>query len=132
MHKITHNGDVLAIKFATEDIKPGLSFFSEENDFIQVGSWRYEKGKVLAAHQHNFVDRKVNRTQEFIFVISGSLKATVYDEYQALIEELVLKEMEGMIMLRGCHGYEILSDDTVVLETKNGPYLGAEIDRKRI
>ena len=35
-------------------------------------------------------------------------------------------------MLRGAHGYDILENGTQVLEVKNGPYVGAELDRKRI
>ena len=36
-------------------------------------------------------------------------------------------------MLLECgHGYTILSDDTKVIEIKNGPYLGADVDRRRI
>jgi hypothetical protein len=37
-----------------------------------------------------------------------------------------------MVLLAGGHGYEILEDNTKILEVKNGPYLGASEDRKRI
>jgi hypothetical protein len=35
-------------------------------------------------------------------------------------------------LLRGGHGYEILEDGTQVLEVKNGPYLGPDVDRRRL
>ena len=38
---------------------------------------------------------------------------------------------EAMALLRHGHGYEILENDTRVLEIKNGPYPGAERDRVR-
>ena len=37
-----------------------------------------------------------------------------------------------MICLEGGHGYEILEDNTRVLEIKNGPYPGPEKDRRRL
>ena len=36
-----------------------------------------------------------------------------------------------LIMLEGGHSYEIMEDNTQVLEIKNGPYVGAELDRRR-
>ena len=36
------------------------------------------------------------------------------------------------MLLRGGHGYEILEDGTQVLEVKNGPYLGPDVDRRRL
>ena len=35
------------------------------------------------------------------------------------------------IQIYGVHEYEIL-EEALVIETKNGPYFGPEIDRKRI
>lgn len=132
MHPIKQNGLLLAVQFGVNDIKAGLNFFTDEKDFIQVGGWRYDKDKILQAHKHNFVERKVTRTQEFVFVIHGNMKVTLYDEDERFVEEVILTASEGMILLAGCHGYHILSDDTIVLEIKNGPYPGAEVDRKRI
>jgi len=41
-------------------------------------------------------------------------------------------DLETLILLKGGHGYEILEDGTRVLEVKNGPYPGAEVDRRRL
>ena len=127
-----HNDSKIALKFGPNDIKSGLSFFSEETDFLQVGSWRYEHGKKLLAHIHNTAHREISRTQEFIYVTKGSLKAFLYDEDKRLIEEITVNTNEGLILFAGGHGYQILDDDTIILEIKNGPYVGAELDRKRI
>lgn len=35
-------------------------------------------------------------------------------------------------MMNGGYGYRILEDNTKVIEIKNGPYLGAEKDRRRL
>ena len=44
MKEIVKDGIVLARHITAEDIKPGLNFFSQDNEFIQVGVWgHYEK-----------------------------------------------------------------------------------------
>jgi hypothetical protein len=36
-----------------------------------------------------------------------------------------------MVMLKGGHGYDILENNTQVLEVKNGPFTSVEKDRER-
>lgn len=133
MREIKKNGVVLARHITPEDIKPGLNFFSRDEEFIQVGVWgHYEKGKELKAHIHNTVERTANRTYEALYVIKGSLKAIIYDMNEAPVETLQVKQGEILVLLESGHGYFIEEEDTTVLEIKNGPYLGAETDRRRI
>tara|TARA_Y100000748_G_C15501438_1_gene490262 strand:- start:2063 stop:2482 length:420 start_codon:yes stop_codon:yes gene_type:complete len=133
-HEIKKDGKVLARYIKASEVWGGesLSFFSEDKEYIQAGSWNYNKGKKLLAHTHNEVERSVLFTQEVIFVKSGSLRALIYDDDTNLIEEFTAYENDLLIMLSGGHAYEILEDKTQVLEIKNGPYLGAEIDRNRL
>jgi len=110
----------------------GLSFFSEDEDYIQVGTWGYDSPKELLAHTHNEVHRDVAWTQEVIFVKKGSIRAEIYDFSNNKVKDIVCKTGDIIILLRGAHGYHILEDDTQVLEVKNGPYVGAELDRVRL
>ncbi len=110
----------------------GLSFFSNENDFIQVGIWGYDSGKKLKAHIHNEVKREVNWTQEVLFVKKGKLLAIIFNTKGEKISEIEVNSGDIIILLRGGHGYEILESGTQVLEIKNGPYAGPEVDRRRL
>lgn len=110
----------------------GLSFFSKDEDFIQVGSWGYERDKALLAHIHNEVERQVLWTQEVIYVKSGRIMAHIYSTIEEKVADIEVKEGDVIILLRGGHGYTILDDGTQVLEVKNGPYVGAERDRRRL
>jgi hypothetical protein len=132
MRIIKKEGRKIALKFGLEDLGEGLSFLTEEQDLIQVGGWRYGAGKRLPAHVHNPVKREAGRTQELIYVVKGRVRAYVYDEDERLMEEVLLNPEEGMILFAGGHGYEVAQDGTVVLEMKNGPYVGAELDRRRL
>lgn len=110
----------------------GLNFFSPDEEFIQTGTWSYSKGKELKAHIHNKVSREVLWTQEVLYIRKGQIRADVFDTEENKVAEIVANEGDILIMLRGGHGYEILADHTQVLEIKNGPYVGPELDRRRI
>lgn len=132
MYEVKVNNTVVARHITPEDIKPGLNFFSNDDEFIQVGVWNYDAQKDLLAHIHNEVERRVVRTYETLYVMSGSLEAHIFDMSEIQIASFVVRAGEILILLECGHGYKILEDHTKVLEIKNGPYLGAEIDRRRL
>lgn len=131
MKVIQKDGVVLAKHITPADWNEGLNFFSENKDFIQVGAWNYDEGKELMRHIHNEVERKVTRTCECLYIVSGGIHAKIYDLQEQLVDEFDAFAGDVVILLDSGHGYTILQDGTKVLEVKNGPYLGAEADRRR-
>ena len=125
--------DIVLARYVPAEIawKDGLSFFSEDDDFIQVGTWGYDSPKELLAHTHNEVIRHVSWTQEVIFVKNGKIKSEIYNLSRKKVKEIICSAGDIIILLRGGHGYHILEDNTQVLEVKNGPYVGADKDRVR-
>jgi hypothetical protein len=133
MKQVSWGGQVLGILLTKSDILDGLNFATSDDDFLQVGTWGYDSGKSLLPHIHNKgVERKIDRTQEVIHVIQGRLRARLFSEDELEIESLELNTGDTLILLGGGHGYEILEDGTKVLEVKNGPYVGPQLDRRRI
>ena len=133
IREIKEDGQVIARLIPAEDAwGDGLKFFSNEVDFVQVGTWGYPSGKQLLAHTHNPAPREAKWTQEVLFVRRGSLQADIYDGKKKKIAEWIVKEGDIVVLLGGGHGYRILTDGTQVLEIKNGPYPGAETDRTRL
>lgn len=110
----------------------GLRFFSQNCDYQQVGTWGYEKGKTLLAHSHNEVSREVLWTQEVLYIRSGRVRAEIYDTADQKVDELEACAGDILVLLRGGHGYHVLESGTQVLEIKNGPYVGADADRRRL
>ena len=106
--------------------------YRKEGALLQVGGCGYNKGMIPQHHVHNVVRREVSNTQEVIFVRSGKVAASIFNEDIGLVERLELSAWDTLISLNCGHGYEILEDNTKVLEVKNGPYPGAEVDRRRI
>ena len=66
--------------------KPGLNFYSDDQEFIQFGVWGYDAGKILPAHIHNSIERTNEKTQEALFVQRGKIKARIY-----ILKKLKLK-----------------------------------------
>jgi len=96
-----------------------------------VGSWWYQKGKKLASHVHNEFDRNASRTQEMTYVKKGSMRVLLYDEDYNYLEEYILNEGDLAVFVFGGHGYEILENNTQIIETKNGPFVDVETDKTK-
>jgi len=130
----SQDGTLIARIIRAEQLWAGtaLNFWSDDQDFIQVGTWTHPEATILPAHTHNVFERTAFRTQEVVYVVSGSILAQLYDEDELLIAERMMREGELLVCLNGGHGYTILEKDSRVLEIKNGPYLGPDLDRRRL
>ncbi len=117
---------------ASEAWGQGLKFFSPDRDYVQVGTWGYPAGKELLAHAHNEVKRQVPWTQEVLYIRKGRLRADIYGSNGVKVAEFDAAEGDVLVLLEGGHGYSIMEDGTEVLEIKNGPYVGADADRRRL
>ena len=65
-------------------------------------------------------------------VISGMVKAFLYDIDDTIIAEPILGPGDCSITFRGGHTYQSLADNTLVYEYKTGPYMGIEKDKAMI
>jgi hypothetical protein len=126
---IVKDGRLLARHLRPGEFRNGLAFYSENEEFLQVGTWRYNSGHALRAHSHNTVPREITRTNEVVIVLQGSMAARIFDEQQELVTTVTVCKGELLILLNGGHDYTILEDDTRILEIKNGPFLGKDIDK---
>lgn len=124
------DGILLAYKIEKE-LPEGLCPYSNEQDFLQVLSWNYQGGTKLKAHRHLPSPRNIAYTQEAVVVISGRVRVEIFDLRLKLVKKILLATGECLVFLHGGHSYEILEDKTRVFEIKNGPYPGAEADRRR-
>ena len=127
------DGDLLlAVIVKSEDWEKGVNFISTDQDYQQVGFWGYDRGKKLLRHIHLNVVREVHRTQEILCVEKGRLRADIYTEEKKYLRSVELGKGDVIVVLSGGHGYEILEDNTKVMEVKNGPYVETDKDRERI
>ena len=131
MEKIVHDGKIISIIYRDDDWVEGLNFITPDDLFIQVGSWWYQRGKKLASHIHNKFNRTASRTQEMTYVKKGSMRVLLYDENQKYLQDFILYDGDLAVFAYGGHGYEILEDDTKIIETKNGPFVDVNTDKTK-
>ena len=127
---IEDKGRVLAVILRGTDFPEGLNFHTKDEDFLQVATWNYQKGRKSSVHSHKIAERMSNRTQEVVYIKRGKVKAEIYSEDDKLLKEVILKEGDSIIIFGGGHSFEVLEDKTQALEIKNGPYPGLERDKR--
>jgi hypothetical protein len=71
-------------------------------------------------------------TQEVLFVRQGRICAHIFDISEKKVASVEVAAGDVIVLLHGGHGYDVLEDGTQVLEVKTGPYLGPEVDRRRL
>jgi len=131
MKIIKHEDKIISIVYRENDWVKGLNFITPNDMFVQVGSWWYDKGKILDKHVHKDFDRSAMRTQECVYIKKGSMRVTLYSESLEELESYDLFEGDLAVFAYGGHGYEILEDETQVIESKNGPFVDVETDKTK-
>jgi len=129
--KIEEN-KLLHIVLRKEDVLEERMNIVDDDQFLQLAAMKLNKGKTFAPHRHVYCDKITKIAQESWVVVSGKVKALLYDLDGKKIAEPVLNSGDVSITLHGGHTYEILEDDTLVYEYKTGPYLGPEKDKEFI
>ncbi len=129
METIERDGILYAIVHRQQDWREGLAFLSPDELFCQVGTWWYQKDKKLDSHRHIHNERPNHLTQECIIVVEGSVRVDLYDNNNSIFQSETLVTGDIMILVKGGHGYEILEDDTKIVECKNGPFVSVEKDK---
>lgn len=103
---------------------PSATTFYTPGDLpLQVGQVVYPAGGQIAPHAHRASSRDIRGTTEVLLVQRGRLKLSLYAEDKTFLCSRELSKDDVIILVSGGHGFEF-ADDTVLLEVKQGPYLG--------
>ena len=101
------------------------SFITPPEHNFQVGFVVHPQGGEIQSHFHRSIDRHVPNTSEVLVVRQGRCEIDVFDDHKRIVETLQLAPGDVMVMVAGGHGFRML-EDTVLLEIKQGPYIGIE------
>jgi len=135
MKKVYSNieeGKLLHVVLRKEDVQSERINVIDECEFLQLAAMRLQSGKTFKAHKHVFCEKNTTIAQESWVVITGKVKAVLYDLDDTIAEEVILNAGDCSVTLYGGHNYEILEEDTLVYEYKTGPYMGIELDKEFI
>jgi hypothetical protein len=124
------NNMLLAILGSVYKFEKGRHFVGGPEEFIQVGCFNYDKDVHLKKHWHRIRSGGGPRkTQEVMICFSGSFAAHIMDGKYEIVRTVTLKPGDFIILYRGGHGFDILENDTIILEAKNGPFTTVEDDK---
>ena len=103
---------------------------SPENAFMQVCYLNLNKVKKFSPHKHFWKKNREIKSivQESWLVIKGLAKVTFFDLNDKILTSTILKPGDLSITFEGGHKIDILKDNTIIYEHKNGPYEGQKRD----
>ena len=127
--KIELDGKILGMIIRADYHKEGISFFSPDDFSQQLGYMNRPDGYIIAPHTHNLVERKVDMTQEVLFVRCGKVRVDFYDDTQQYLESRIVSTGDVVMLAHGGHGFKVL-ERAEMIEVKQGPYCG-ELDKVR-
>tara|TARA_R110000796_G_scaffold252413_1_gene386673 strand:- start:3198 stop:3632 length:435 start_codon:yes stop_codon:yes gene_type:complete len=101
-------------------------------EFLQVSGRYLKAGTFVPPHKHTKIVRNTDLTQEAWVVLQGAVRAKLYDIDDKPIEDIHMSSGSCIVFFRAGHSLEVLEDDTIFYEFKNGPYYGPETDKEEI
>jgi len=129
IENINYKDEILATVMYARQITPGVHFYVENEQSLQVGKQRRENGEIIEPHRH--IPVKVSREetlQEVLYIEKGKVKITFYTDQWKEIDSRILNKGDMILLIKGGHGFEML-EETEMIEIKQGPY-GSEATKR--
>ena len=126
-HKGTRYAEVLSAKVAV----PTTRFFSPAKSSMQFGLLAHGAGFVEPAHVHHPVQREIGDLQQMFVVQRGVVAVDFFDADGKKHSEVILRAGDAILLVDGAHSVRVL-EDMQCISVKQGPFLGAEKDKKEI
>ena len=90
MEEIILDGKLCAIIVSAAYDEVGIRFFTPDDFSQQLASISHPAGKIIPAHTHNEVQRKITFTQEALFIRKGKLRVDFYTHNRNIGEAVSL------------------------------------------
>jgi uncharacterized protein with PhoU and TrkA domain len=125
LEEITWEGQTLAFVVRGGFTPAATTFITPTDLEQQVGFVVYPSGAEIHRHIHRGLNRITSGAAEVILVRRGACEIDVYSPERERVAQCALRAGDLMVMVSGGHGFRML-EDTVLLEIKQGPYIGRE------
>ena len=128
--QITVGNELLAVVVRSSFNKEGVSFLTPEYFPFQLGMHQRDAKTVVEAHQHKpFAKLENIPAQEFFYIIEGKVQVVVY--HKKKMHKTIILNAGDMILLNCGHEITFL-EKTKLVELKQGPYRGKEVEKEFI
>lgn len=122
---VEHEGESIAFIIRAEKSVEETTFLTPEDFKQQLGFIVYPKGGEIVRHIHKPMERHLVGMSEILLVKKGLLEADFYTDEKQYLETRELREGDLVLLVSGGHGFKCI-EDTVLVEIKQGPYIGPE------
>jgi hypothetical protein len=129
LEQISYNNQILGIIIRAHYEKEGIAFFTPDTFSQQLGYMNRPADYVIPPHIHNVVERKVELTQEVLYVKRGKVRVDFYNDEKEYIESRIISTGDVILLAHGGHGFKML-EQSEMIEVKQGPFCG-EMDKVR-
>lgn len=117
--------DVLAL-IIPEDYQPEKTEFLTPGDYKQqLGFIVYKGGESIIPHIHKPIKRTISGTPETLTVRTGKMEVSIFNKKRELVTKRILNKGDTIVLVEGGHGFRMV-EDTVLMEVKQGPYVGMD------
>ena len=123
IENITQAGRVLAIIVRGEFAPSSTTFLTSPELEQQLGFVVHPAGERIPSHVHHPEHRRLTGTTEVLVVVKGSCEIELFDDEHTPVATRQLKKGDVILLASGGHGLRML-EDTILLEIKQGPYMG--------
>jgi len=123
VERIFSNDVLLALILRSDFSAEGIEFFTPKDFSQQLGYMNRPKNYSIPPHIHNVKNRKVDITQEVLFIKSGCVKMDIFDVEQRFVNSYILNRGDVVLLATGGHGFTML-EQSEIIEVKTGPHLG--------
>jgi len=119
--KIEVNKKIYAIIIRSSYSKDGIEFFTPDNYSQQLGYMKRPTGHQIKPHIHKKISKKIEFTQEVLFIKSGKLRVDFYNNEKQYLLSKILTKGDVILLSEGGHGFSVI-DECEIFEVKQGPY----------
>jgi hypothetical protein len=125
---IEHNGVRYAEVIRADVTVKMTTFFSPAESSFQFGLLAHGAGYLEDPHYHREFSRTVSDLQQMFVVQKGVVGVRLYADDGALLQEIVLRVGDAIVLIHGAHAIRVI-EDMQCISVKQGPFLGVEYDK---
>jgi hypothetical protein len=103
-----------------------------KDQILQVSFLNFGRNEQVHPHSHLKLERNTVGTQEVWVVLKGKAVASFYDTDNSYLNSIKISKGQVIILFEGGHALKTKSRNFLMVEIKNGPYLGKRYDTVQI
>ena len=126
---IEFDGRVFALILRRELEVEGTKFFTQNDSPLQLGILKHKKDSEIKPHIHKPSKKIIDSIQEVLHIEYGIVEADFYDDSGKKLGSNILNAGDTILLIAGGHGF-VMNEDSKVIEIKQGPYQGSEVDKE--